>query len=439
MTVSILTKSFTPAEETPLRYSTLSEWLDWQENLHSTSINLGLDRCAKVAEIMGLLSPSYFVISIAGTNGKGSCAVMLESILRLAGYRVGIFTSPHLLRYNERIRINGDEVNDALLCHTFNKIDQLRGEVSLTYFEFGTLAAMDIFQESNLDIAIMEVGLGGRLDAVNMLDADIALISTIDLDHEQWLGKDRNSIGQEKAGIFRSMKPAICADPNPPASIHEAADLVGTRLIQSGIDFYSEIKNDVWSWYSDLSHYEMLPLPGNQLYQVQNAAGVLMAIQALSGQFPVERDVIDECLSKFHMPCQFQLIPGDIAIVLDVAHNRQAAGILANNLSKLIKTGKISAVLGMLMDKNHAAFVNAIYPYIDNWYLTSLDNDRSAKSEELAQVLTLINSECRTLLFDKADEAILQAYSDAEPSDVLLITGSFYTVSTAVACLGLDI
>jgi len=392
-----------------------------------------------VAENMGLLSPSHFVISIAGTNGKGSCAVMLESMLRLAGYRVGIFTSPHLLRYNERIRVNGNEVNDALLCQTFNKIDQARGEVSLTYFEFGALAAMDIFQENNLEIAIMEVGLGGRLDAVNMLDADIALISTIDLDHEQWLGNDRNSIGQEKAGIFRSMRPAICADPNPPASIQEAAELVGTRLLSSGIDFDTEINDGVWSWHSDISHYETLPIPGNQPFQVQNAAGVLMVAQALSSQFPLEKDVIQECLSKFHMPGRFQLIPGDIPVILDVAHNRQAAGILANNLSKLSKTGRISIVLGMLMDKDHEAFINAIYPYIDNWYLTSLDNDRSAKSEELAKVLTSINSECRMLLFDKADEAISNAYSDAKYGDVLLITGSFYTVSTAVVCLDLDI
>ena len=392
-----------------------------------------------VAEIMGLLLPSYYVISIAGTNGKGSCAVMLENILRLAGYRVGIYTSPHLLRYNERIRVNGVEVNDVLLCQVFNNIDQARGAVSLTYFEFGTLAAMEIFQESSLDIAIMEVGLGGRLDAVNMLDADISLISTIDLDHEEWLGYDRNSIGREKAGIFRSMRPAICADPEPPASVHEVAELVGTRLIRSGIDFCSEIERDTWSWHSDFSHYEMLPLPGNQSYQVQNAAGVLMVIQALSCRFPLERHVIYECFSKFHMPCQFQIVPGDISIVLDVAHNRQAAGILAYNLSKFTTVGKMSVVLGMLRDKNYAAFINAIYPYIDNWYLTSLDNDRSTKSTELKKVLMSISCKCQSSVFDKASDAVLQAYSNAKSGDVLLITGSFITVSTAVACLGLDI
>ncbi len=214
------TSTFTESISTaPMRFHSLAEWLAWQEGLHFTAIELGLDRCKEVADRMDLLSPDFLVISIAGTNGKGSSATMLDIMLRNSSYNVGLYTSPHLIRYNERIRIGGTEINDEIICQSFNRIDQARGDISLTYFEFGTLAALDIFQQAGIELAIMEVGLGGRLDAVNLLNADVALVCSIDLDHENWLGHNRDVIGHEKAGIFRAASPAVCSDLNPPESI----------------------------------------------------------------------------------------------------------------------------------------------------------------------------------------------------------------------------
>jgi len=234
--------------DVPPRFASLEEWLRWQENLHFTAIDLGLDRCREVAGRLQLSPFVPFVISIAGTNGKGSSAHMLESILRAAGYRVGLYTSPHLVRYNERIRVNGREAGDRVICDAFDRVDRARGNISLTYFEFGTLAAIDIFRSGAVDIAVMEVGLGGRLDAVNILDADISMITTIDMDHQQWLGNDRDSIGREKSGIFRSGRPAVCADPDPPASVPESAGMAGADLLLSGLDYCWEIHGDNWSW-----------------------------------------------------------------------------------------------------------------------------------------------------------------------------------------------
>lgn len=213
-----------------IRFQTLTEWLEWQESLHFTAIDLGLDRCLSVAEKLELLAPRHTVISVAGTNGKGSSAKMLESILRASGYKTGCYTSPHLIRYNERVQINGEEVSDDKLCESFNRIDRARGNISLTYFEFGTLAALDIFQHAEVDVAILEVGLGGRLDAVNCVDADAALVTSIDIDHVDWLGSDRESIGREKAGIYRASAPAICSDSNPPKSLLKYAENLGASL-----------------------------------------------------------------------------------------------------------------------------------------------------------------------------------------------------------------
>jgi len=266
-----------------MRFNTLQEWLAWQEGLHFTSIELGLDRCMLVAKRMGLLHPSHAVISVAGTNGKGSSVSMLRGILNNAGYNTGSYTSPHLIRYNERICINGEEVSDELLCASFERIDRARGDVSLTYFEFGTLAAFDIFQRAGVDIAVLEVGLGGRLDAVNCLDADAALITTIDLDHQNWLGPDRESIGREKAGIMRSTAPAVCSDPNPPATILEHAAQLGTSLYMPGRDYEHHVTGNSWVWQSGKIHLGNLPQPS--LYnpeQMANAAGVLMTLTLLS-------------------------------------------------------------------------------------------------------------------------------------------------------------
>ncbi|MEX2353731.1 MAG: bifunctional tetrahydrofolate synthase/dihydrofolate synthase [Gammaproteobacteria bacterium] len=428
-----------PRTSTPLRFNTLDEWLTWQGKLHFTAIELGLERCRKVAESMKLLPPAYFVISIAGTNGKGSCAVMLENILRTAGYKVGIYTSPHLVRYNERIRINGEQVSDADLCRSFNQIDQARDNISLTYFEFGTLAAMDLFQARKIDVAIMEVGLGGRLDAVNMLDANVALVSTIDIDHEQWLGHDRDSIGREKSGIFRPMRPAVCADPDPPSSLSETANLVGANLVRSGHDFFHEVADNAWSWRSGLIHYDRLPLPGNQVWQIQNASGVLMVIQAISDYFPVEQETIFNGFRDFNMPGRFQVIPGEVPLILDVAHNRQSANTLAENLQKLPAKGKNLVVLGMLKDKNHTAFITSLAPVVDKWYVTGLEEPRGAASSELAGVINSINPDAVLFEFPAVSQALLAAQGDAVPGDRIIVTGSFVTVGDTMNQLDIGV
>lgn len=420
------------------RFNNLNEWLAWQEKLHFTSIELGLARCRQVAEAMQLFPPAYFVVSIAGTNGKGSSAVMLEQILRAAGYRVGLYTSPHLVRYNERIRINGIEVSDRDLCSAFASIDEARADISLTYFEFATLAAMQLFQQNNIDIAVMEVGLGGRLDAVNMLDADISLISTIDIDHEQWLGHDRGTIAREKAGIFRSRRPAVCADPNPPSTLLETADVVGANLLRSGHEFSHERAGDSWSWRSGMIQYERLPLPGNQGWQVQNASGVLMVLTAISEYFPVDQQVVFSSLRNFNMPGRFQLIPGKNAtIILDVAHNRQSAAMLAANIKTLSTSGRTRMVLGMLKDKNHAAFIKELSAFVDDWYLATLDDARGASSQDLAGVIHSAAIDGVVYEFSHLKNALIAAQNDTTKGDCIIITGSFVTVSHAIKHLGI--
>jgi dihydrofolate synthase/folylpolyglutamate synthase len=421
-----------PGDSRSMRFNTLPEWLRWQEGLHFTAIELGLDRCRKVAEKMDLLRPSFTVISIAGTNGKGSCAAMLESILRQSGYRVGSYTSPHLLRYNERICIDGEEVDDAMLCRSFARIDRARGNISLTYFEFGTLAAIDLFHQGGIEIAVMEVGLGGRLDAVNMLDADVALISTIDLDHENWLGHDREHIGREKAGIFRPMRPAICADSDPPESVRTAVELVGARFFLAGREFLVESGEDGWSWRSGLNCYENLPLPGGNAYQMCNAAGVLMVLHALSERYPVETGTIFRCLRDFSLPGRFQVMNGEVPLILDVAHNRQAATVLTENLRAMADTGRTLAVAGMLADKNHGAFFTTLAPVVDTWYLASLHDDRGASSGDLAAALSAVADGTRSHVFDDVNQALDAAREEAQPGDRILVTGSFLTVGAAM-------
>ncbi len=426
----------TQPEPFPPRFERLADWLAWQESLHFTAIELGLDRCNKAAERMGLLKPGNKVISISGTNGKGSSAAMLDAMLRRAGYRVGIYTSPHLTRYNERICIDGKQATDAALCHSFHRIDQARGDISLTYFEFGTLAALDLFQQARLDIAILEVGLGGRLDAVNILDADVALVATIDLDHEKWLGYDRESIGREKAGIFRQNRPAVCSDPAPPQSIAACAAAAGARLHQAGADFTWAVDGDSWTWQCAGRRYERLPKPNiiNDR-QVQNAAGALMALTALEAEFPVELDVIKSCLRDFRLPGRFQVIPGEVPLILDVAHNQQAVAALVENVKKIPCAGATHIVTGMLRDKNHAAVFRQLAEIADRWYLADLGGERAAGLAELAGVLERYEDARNIDRFSSVRAALRDAQGRARVGDRIIVTGSFIAVGGAMDCL----
>ena len=422
-----------------MRFDTLDEWLAWQENLHFTSIELGLDRCKAVAEKMGLLTPEFTVVSVAGTNGKGSSVNMLSSILTNAGYKTGSYTSPHLIRYNERICINGKQVGDEELCASFNRIDQARGDISLTYFEFGTLAAFDIFQREGINIAILEVGLGGRLDAVNCLDADVALITTIDMDHENWLGNDRESIGREKAGIMRKSKPVISADANPPQSVPSYAEEIGAIYYQAGKEYQYDITADeMWNWYNSARSFTKLSQPS--LYnkkQISNAAGVLMVLTLLSEKFPVSDNAINKGFQEFFIIGRFQIVPDKAQLIIDVAHNRSAAALLVENLKNLPIKGKTHVLIGMLKDKNRQAIFEVLSMIADVWHLVSLEGPRGAQAETLCADLSALHISKNVFSYEHVSRALDKIREDISPEDRIVITGSFLTVGAAIKHLNL--
>jgi len=413
-----------------LRFNTLEQWLTWQESLHFTAIELGLERCRRVANNMSLLKPAYNVISVAGTNGKGSSVTMLDLILRDAGYRVGRYLSPHLLKYNERISVNGVDVSDEELCESFDRIDRARGDISLTYFEFGTLAALDIFRQQDVDIALLEVGLGGRLDAVNILDADAALISSIDLDHQQWLGDNRESIGREKAGIFRNKSPAVCSDPKPPQSILDCANALGTPLYLSGVDFHFFTKGDRWELQSEEKTYSDLPRPMQYSdFQLQNASGVIMLLEKIKNKYPVGDDNIKNGMGNFRLNGRMQMLPGKVQTILDVAHNRESATALINNLKTIPCMGKTHLVVGMLKDKDHAAVLKELDQVADSWSVVSLKQERGCGAEELLISLQKLNITENINAYADVASALKSLKQNTHPDDRIVITGSFLTVS----------
>ncbi len=410
--------------------------MKWQESLHFTAIELGLERCRRVADNMGMLKPAYTVVSVAGTNGKGSSVTMLDEILRRAGYKVGRYTSPHLINYNERICVDGNEVSDAELCESFDRIDRARGDISLTYFEFGTLAALDLFRQHDVDIAILEVGLGGRLDAVNILDADAALISSIDLDHQQWLGNTRESIGREKAGIFRNMAPAVCSDPNPPQTIIDCASALGTPLSLAGEDFSYETTENGWNWQS--AHRSWLDLPRPMQYcefQLQNAAGVLMVLENISHEFPVQEDAIRNGLANFRLHGRMQQIPGEIEMILDVAHNRESVQALIKNLQSVPCIGKTHILIGMLKDKTHDMVLSELGRVADSWSVVTLAEDRGCDSAQLINALAELDIRDNIRGYDSVADALAGIRAKAIPGDRIVITGSFLTVGAALRCM----
>lgn len=416
-----------------IRFNTLDKWLQWQESLHFTAIELGLERCRRVADNMGLLKPAYTVISVAGTNGKGSSITLLDKILRNAGYKVGRYTSPHLQKYNERICISGEQVNDTELCESFDRIDRARGDISLTYFEFGTLAALDLFRQHNVEIAILEVGLGGRLDAVNILDADVTLVSSIDLDHQQWLGDNRESIGREKAGIFRNKATAVCSDPNPPQSLLDCADALGTPLFIAGRDYSYQPDNDKWVWQSN--EFTLNDLPRPMLYcdfQLQNAAGVLMLLEKIQHDYPVSIENIRDALTVFRLNGRMQIIPGEIPLILDVAHNRQSARALVDNLNLIPCVGKTHLVIGMLKDKDHSEVLNILGEIADSWNMVSLSQDRGSDAEALISCLISLGLNESINPYTDVGIALDDVRSFSKSGDRIVITGSFLTVGAAL-------
>lgn len=413
-----------------MRFQTLSDWLHWQEQLHPKSIDLGLARVHAVWRRMHAVDFSCPVITVAGTNGKGSSVAMLQAIYREAGYAVGTYTSPHLWRYNERICINAEPVSDALICEAFARVDAAREDTSLTYFEFGTLAALDIFKLQSLDVIILEVGLGGRLDAVNIIDADVALITSIDLDHMQWLGADRENIAVEKAGILRTHNTGIVADPNPPASLTEYAQSIGNRLLRLGKEFSCRQDEGSWSWHSGTIHRVGLPQPAlTGEHQLRNAAGVMMAIELLQLRLPVTLAQVRCGLLSVRLPGRFQLVPGEVTHIFDVAHNPAAAQQLATTLKVSHRTGALHVVFSALADKDIAGIVAPMCALVKCWYLAPLQAARGADLATIDAALRHVCPQAQISHCPTPAQAYAKANEQAAAGDTVLVFGSFYTVA----------
>ena len=407
----------------------LAEWLDYIERIHPKSIQLGLERVAKVRDVLGRSSSAVF-FTVAGTNGKGSTCAMLEAILLAAGYRVGLYTSPHLLRYNERVRLDGVPLSDARLCAAFETVERARGEITLTYFEFGTLAAWEIFAAQALDAVILEVGLGGRLDAVNTFDADCALLTSVDLDHTDYLGDTRERIGYEKAGIFRRNRPAIVSDPDPPRSVLDHAGAVGVDLWLIGRDFGYRKQGQQWMfWGRGVRRGGLAPPALRGERQLANASAVLAALDALRARLPVGMQDIRNGFAHVELPARFQVLPGRPTVVLDVAHNPQAAGVLAENLGGMGFYPETYAVFGMLRDKDIDGVCRALKDKISAWFVADLSLPRGAGARLLADALARAGAAGDVLCFRNPLEAYAAARKRANENDRIVVFGSFHTVA----------
>ena len=412
---------------------TLGDWLDHLESLHPKTIELGLERVRLAKDRLGLV-PTFPVIIVGGTNGKGSTCAMLEAMLSAAGFRVGLYTSPHLLAYNERVRIDRVPVDDAALCASFEAVEAARGDTALTYFEFGTLAAMWLFIERRIDVAVLEVGLGGRLDAVNVFDADVAVVTSVDIDHVDYLGPTRETIGFEKAGIYRPGRVAVCADADPPQSLLRHAREIGAELRLIGADFGPEAQSGQWRFRTGNKTRDALPYPallGD--YQLANASAALAALEAVADRLPVSQADVRRGLHEVTLPGRFQVLPGRPTVVLDVAHNPHAARALAANLARQPCAGRTLAVLGMLGDKDIAGVVREVSGRVDQWFLGGLPPPRGATAQALQSHLREAGAAGAIALCDDVVGAYRAACLAGAQNDRILVFGSFYTVAAVLA------
>ncbi|HET7261619.1 MAG TPA: bifunctional tetrahydrofolate synthase/dihydrofolate synthase [Casimicrobiaceae bacterium] len=420
--------------------STLAEWLAYLETLHPKPIAMGLERVAEVATRIGVRVDCP-VITVAGTNGKGSTCAMLESIYRRAGYRTGLYTSPHLVRFNERVRIAGAEVDDATLTAALTEVEAARsgepGQVSLTYFEFSTLAALRVFAAAGLDVLVLEVGLGGRLDAVNIVDADVAVITTIDIDHVEYLGSTRDAIAREKAGIMRSGRIAICGDPDPPRTLVERAREIGAPLWRIGHEYRYRVEGLQWRYEGPRGARYGLPHPALRgRYQLANAATVLAALDALHAKLPVQGGALRDGLVGVELAGRFQVLPGRPAAVLDVAHNPHAARALAATLDAMGRFPRTFAVFGMLADKDIDGVIAALAPRIDVWHVAPLPGPRGAKAEHLAERLVAAGvAHDAVRIFADVARAWRAATDAAGEADRIAAFGSFLTIAAVLASI----
>ena len=410
---------------------TLEEWLAHCERLHPKSIDLGLERVRGLAERMQLRFDCP-VITVAGTNGKGSTCAMLEAILTEAGYRTGVYTSPHLVHFEERCRIHGESAPAEQLVAAFERVEGVRGDVLLTYFEFTTLAILDVLAHAQLDVVILEVGLGGRLDAVNVIDADCAVITSIDIDHAELLGDTREQIGLEKAGILRPGRPAVVSDPMPPQSVIDHANAIGADLWLLGRDFNYSGDPQQWAWAGRGRRYAGLAYPALRgANQLINASGALAALTAMRQQLPVTAQAVRNGFALVELPARFQVVPGKPALVLDVAHNPHAVAALALNLeSQRAYYASTHAVFGAMNDKDLAAILTRMDPVIDCWYFTDLPTPRAATGAALHALWQSVSTrkDVGAAVFKTPQIALQAAAMVAAPADRIVAFGSFYTV-----------
>ena len=414
----------------PIRRRSLREWLRWQSTLHPSAIDLGLERCRRVRDALGLGTPSRPHILIAGTNGKGSCVAFLEAMLTAAGFRAGAYSSPHLSRYNERVRIGAREVSDSALVEAFERVDAARGDVSLTFFEFGTLAAADILERARVDVAIMEVGLGGRLDAVNAFEPSVSLISVIGVDHRAWLGDDRESVGREKAGIMRPTVPCVIGERSPPASVLDHARAIGAPCRILGRDYGFERRSEDWRWWGPNRTVRALPLPALPgRHQIDNAAACLAALDALSPHVAVSDRAMRTGVASARISGRLQWLDTPAGVLVDVAHNPLGAEALAAYLAEFRPRPPRRAVCGILGDKDAGAMIGALVPEVDAWYFGSLSGSRGRDAAELARELPRTATR---LTFDSVESAFEAALVDRSEGEEIVVFGSFVTVERAL-------
>jgi dihydrofolate synthase/folylpolyglutamate synthase len=419
---------------------TLAEWLSLLETAHPKAIDMGLERVARVRAALGI-EFACPVVTVGGTNGKGSTCAMLESIMLHAGYRVALYTSPHLIDFNERARIGGEPVTDDALIGAFKTVEAARGDISLTYFEFTTLAILRLFADAKLDAVILEVGLGGRLDAVNVIDADVAIVTSVDIDHVDYLGDTREKIGFEKAGIFRAGRPAICSDPVPPKSLVEHAEKIGADLWLLGRDFNYSGDKQQWNYGGREQRRNALGYPSLRgANQLLNASAALAALEALRSRLPVGAQEVRTGLVMVDLPGRFQVLPGRPTVVLDVAHNPHAAATLAQNLGNMGFHPYTYAVFGAMRDKDIGGVIAHLKGHVDHWCVTGLPLPRAADAKEIESLLRQAgiepgkepDAECTIQTFDSPADAYRNARSRAGENDRIVVFGSFLTVAGAM-------
>ena len=421
-----------------MRFVSLDDWLGWLEQSHPKEIDLGLDRIRQVAERLDLLRPRAKVITVAGTNGKGSCVTATAGLLQTAGFSVGVYTSPHLLHYAERIQINGKPVADQLICAAFDIISTAAAEISLTYFEYGTLAALVIFKQQDVDYIVLEVGLGGRLDAVNIIDADVAVITSIAIDHQDWLGDNREDIGREKAGILREQQHFVCADPNPPKTILALAKQLNTSAHFIERDFSFAVQGQSWLWHGKAVTGGDVQLPSMRIphLPLPSMAAALQAVLVLNIELTTEQ--IEQCLLNLVLAGRFQkLVFQEREFILDVAHNPAATEYFAERLRADLPAGKTFAIVAMMSDKDRSASLANLVGLVDEWYLLDLAYvPRAATPIALAENLAVFNVQVNAT--GNIQNLMREILTHAQPQDRILVFGSFFTVAAVLAYMQAD-